>query len=322
MQLWKSLFEKDEIQYPLYSPLEIEYQKEYCSESNFTDLSFVIEENNNPILGIIMSLDQKKNGYAELSGFGRPIFYLEANDVGYQLLKGARRKLKKVFKNNLNTHEVNRVTYKDFLPKNNLTFLGNYLLFNGASTDPFFTQIIDLSLTESLLHNSLRKSYQSLINWGKKNLEIYILDIENIKYDDIESFRKIHIVTAGRETRSKQTWEIQYEMVKNGEAFIVMGEYENNLVTASLFLSSLKYCYYGVSTSNRELFEKPISHAIIWNAILYAKKTGCHYFEMGEQLFPNQGESLLTKKELGISTFKKGFGGETKVHLIINSLYE
>ena len=322
LQLWKSLFEKVDHQCPLYLPLGIEYQKEYCSDITFTDLSFVIAEKNNPILGIIMSLDQKKDGYTELSGFGRPIIYLEANDISFQLLKGARRKLKTIFEKNLNAHQVMKVVYKDFLPKDNLSFFGNYLLASGASTYPFFTQIIELSLTESRLHSSLRKSYQSLINWGKKNMEINILDNETIKYDDIESFRRLHILSAGRETRSKKTWETQYEMVNNEEAFVITGEYENKLVTAAMFLRSPKLCYYGISASRKELFDKPISHVIIWNAILHAKKLGCHYFEMGEQFFTNQGESLPTKKELGISTFKKGFGGKTKVFLIISNLYD
>ena len=315
-QLWQSLFEKDEIQYPLYFSLGIEYQKEYCSESNFTDLSFIIKENDNPILGVIMSLDQKKDGYTELSGFGRPILYLEGNDVSHQLLKGSRKKFKTTFENILKSHKINKVVYQDFL-NNNLSFLGNYLMANNGKANSYFTQIIDLSLSELLLHQSVRKSYQSLINWGKKNLEIEILDSENIKNGDVEIFQQLHIDVAGHETRTKRTWEIQYEMVKNGEAFIVTGKYENNLVTDALFLNSQKYCYYGVSASKRELFDKPISHAVIWNAILHAKRIGCHFFEMGEQLFPCQCETLPTKKEFGISTFKKGFGGETKVRLNI-----
>ena len=322
-QLWSALFEKDELQYPLYSPLEIKYQKEYCSESTFKDLSFIIiEESNNPIIGVILSLEQKKDGNTELSGFERPIFYLEANNVNHQLLKGARKKLKAIFENILNTHTINKVVCQDFLLQDNLSFLGDYLMAIGAKANPFFTQIIDLSKSDEQLHQSLRKSYQSLINWGQKNLKIVILDRKNVQSDDIELFRRLHIDVAGRETRTRRTWEIQYEMVKNGEAFAVIGEYENNLVTAALFQHSPKYCYYGVSASKRELFDKPISHAGIWNAVLHAKKTGCHFFEMGEQLFPYQGQIAPTEKELGISTFKKGFGGETKVRLIINKLYE
>lgn len=316
-KLWQALFEKDEIQYPLYSSLGIEYQKEYCSESNFMDLSFIIKENDNPILGVILSLEQKKDGCVELSGFGRPILYLEANDISKQLLKGARKKFKTTFENIFNNHNAKKIIYQDFLSNNHLSFFCNYSLENGAKANLVFTQIINLSNQESALHQSIRKSYQSLINWGQRNLEILILDKSNIQLNNIELFRNLHIEVAGRETRSKKTWEIQYKMVKSGEAFVVMGVYENNLVTAAFFLNSSKYCYYGVSASKRELFDKPISHAIIWNAILHAKKIGCLYFEMGEQLFPSTGSTSPSKKEFGVSTFKKGFGGETFVRLKI-----
>jgi len=38
---------------------------------------------------------------------------------------------------------------------------------------------------------------------------------------------------------------------------------------------------------------------------------------MGEQLFPGAGDRQPTAKELGISFFKRAFGGRTKAHLDI-----
>ena len=48
----------------------------------------------------------------------------------------------------------------------------------------------------------------------------------------------LHINVAGKETRSINTWDKQFEMINKGEAFLVLGEYDNELVTGGLFLYS------------------------------------------------------------------------------------
>jgi len=151
-----------------------------------------------------------------------------------------------------------------------------------------------------------------------------ILDSSNVTLGSIEDFRKLHTHEAGRETRSKESWRRQFEMVQAGEAFVVLAQLNNELVSAGFFMHSKTNCYYGVSASRRDMFEKPMFHSLMWSAILHAKTLGCRWFEMGWQLFLNQAylPSYLTfadkppsKKELGISEFKAGFGGETRMFL-------
>jgi len=114
----------------------------------------------------------------------------------------------------------------------------------------------------------VRKIYTSLINWGQKNLSPQLLDDRTISPEDVESFRDLHIEVARRETRSRRTWELQYEMVCRGEAVTLPGYMKRELVSAALFLFGPKYCYYGVSAAKRELFDKPLSNHTIWAAML------------------------------------------------------
>ena len=44
----------------------------------------------------------------------------------------------------------------------------------------------------------------------------------------------------------------------------------------------------------------------MWKAIIHAKSIGCKWFEVGERIFSSDVE-----KEMGISDFKSGFGGQT-----------
>jgi lipid II:glycine glycyltransferase (peptidoglycan interpeptide bridge formation enzyme) len=102
-------------------------------------------------------------------------------------------------------------------------------------------------------------------------------------------------------------------MIRSGEAFAIFGYLDSELVTAALFQYSGALCFYGVSASDRSFFDKPISHAVIWTAVLQAKSLGCLIFEMGEQVYAGQfcnGEPP-SEKEMNIAKFKRGFGGET-----------
>ena len=127
-------------------------------------------------------------------------------------------------------------------------------------------------------------------------------------------FRDLHILVSGRETRSRDSWIKQYESIKNNEAFLVMGYQDHEVVSAGYFIINKTNCYYGSSASRRDLFDFPIFHSLVWTSMLHAKKIGCHWFDMGEQFFLcNSSDNHPTQKELGISKFKGGFGGENKV---------
>jgi FemAB family protein len=311
---WNNLIKEDCIQYNLYSPLHIKYNIEYFIEHSFKDLSFIILDNNQPIMGAILSVDNCSCLNTSLSGFGTPIYYLESSNTNQTILKKSKKQFKEYFFSLVDEYSIKSIQYRDFLFKNQLSFLGKMLLDKKANAIPFFTSIIDLSMSQEKLHKTLRKSYKSLINWGLKNLTIKILNHKNITTKDIELFRNLHINAAKKETRSKKTWEIQYEMITNNEAFIITGSNQDKVITASLYHHNSKYCYYGVSASDRNFFDNPISHAIVWKAILHAKQINCQYFEVGKHLFPTNSPNK-TQKEFDINTFKNGFGGKTIVRL-------
>ena len=43
-ELWNRLFAADVIQYPMLTPLDVEYSMEYARDSKFEDVSFIAEE--------------------------------------------------------------------------------------------------------------------------------------------------------------------------------------------------------------------------------------------------------------------------------------
>jgi hypothetical protein len=205
----------------------------------------------------------------------------------------------------------------DFLADGALSDFSRYLLTLGGRAEPAFTQVIDLSRAEEHLHSDLAKSFRWNVNWGQKHLALRTTSAGPTASHDMEILHALHREAAGRETRPESTWARQIEMVNAGEAFVVVAELEGQPVSAAMFSLSPTYCFYGVSASRRALFDKPISHAVVWEALCHAKRLGCRWFETGEQLYAAPGAQLPTEKELGISAFKRGFGGTTRVRLKI-----
>jgi hypothetical protein len=313
---WQQLLDDDYLGYPLLSTLDVQYSKEYSGRSQWEDMSFIVVEGVAPLMGLRIARRIQPDGSAQLSGFGRPIAYLESSKMDSMQQKGAARILCGELEAILQAEKNTSVTYRQLRPS--LSPVGEFLLRAGAKATPCLTQIIHLSLSEAELWQQIRGRYKSLINWGKRSLKLCVGDHSTITLKDIERFRQLHIDVAGRETRTRRTWEIQLEMIQQRQGFAILGFLDAELVTAVLFVHSRQYCYYGVAASRRDMFDKPLGHFLIWTGILQAKNFGCRYLELGEQVFPGQGTGTPSPKERGISTFKSGFGGATYIRLTIS----
>lgn len=314
-KLWSALWRSAPLRHPWYTPLSAAYQQDYLSASRFIDLSFLAVQGETPVLGVLTALRNDPDGRRELSAFGYPSLFLEHPQAEPGLRQAAERLMRSEIDRIIETQAVDRVLHREWSCK--LSPLGHHLMEIGAQATPAFSQWIDLSQPLPLLRRQVRKSYQSLINWGEKNLCLRLQDAETARPEEMERFRLLHLHAAGRETRSRESWERQFEMLRCGEAFLILGEWEGGPVTAALFQHTPDCCYYGVSASRRELFDKPLSHAVLWRAVMHAQTLGCAWFEMGEQRYPQQGDPPPTPKEQSISLFKRGFGGETRLLLDI-----
>jgi len=321
LSYWDTCFHLSHDQHPLYQPENLSYYRAFSADQtaeNSIDRSFVVADHID-VLAAIRMFTVKRDGFpTELSCFATiPVWFYENAIASINRQRKTRAAIKTEISDVIEKGDIARIWYEDPLLNQELSFLGKLLLNLGATAQPIVRQIIDLNRTEAEMFKQIRKSYKSLINKGRRDLDLSTYDKNNVSDGIMEQFRKLHVAAAGRETRTKETWQIQQNMIKAGEAFAIFGKLEGELVTAALFPLSKHYCYYGVSASNRLLFDKPLSHAVLWEAILYAQKTGCRFFELGPIQFPGIGDPVPTLKELSISTFKHGFGGRSEPRLSI-----
>lgn len=314
---WRELLLDAPTSGALYSNENINYYIVRSEVSNFEDISFIVLVNGNAIAGLRALRYKRLGSYAnQVSCIDIPALFIESTKLASDSTKSIKRAILKIIIEKLGEKQDNsNLWVRDLGANSSLTFLTSYALANNASAELKYTQVIDLCKKNEEIHRDLTKSLRWGINWGYKNCEINSYDEKNITESIICEFEKLHAQAAGRSTRSQESWRAQYLMIKAKKAFCITARKDDRLVSASLFLAYSNHSYYGVSASDRTLFDKPISHVVIWEGIMAAKARGCHKFEMGEQVYPYQAPS---KKELGISYFKKSFGGTTNTFLDLN----
>jgi hypothetical protein len=154
---------------------------------------------------------------------------------------------------------------------------------------------IDLTQSEDAIHKGLRKSYCSLVNWGRRNL--------TLRYGSylLPQYRALHAKVAGRITRGDESWNAMHDMLWWGSADLIMGYLNNEAVAGNItFYGKEGGAFYASAAYIREL-KLPLGHYMVWMAILRAKELGLKTFDMGRI------DNAKTPKEEAIIHFRKGF---------------
>ncbi len=267
----------------LYSPLDIEISQEISGQ--YEDLSYRDED-----CHVIAGLKDNR-----ISGFWRPMIAVGDN-------KSLKMHIERLY------DICQDIFYMDFLIDGKLSVISQFLLRHGYKARPYYTQVIDLTKPCSELHSDLRKSYKSLVN--KR---------ENLLRGSVSDFRILHEKDRGIK-RSDKAWDIQEKMKENGRAFCILDDWSDTQAEIMIYYNDI-WAYYASAASK----SGANSHACLWEGIKTCMAMGCKYFEMGEQVF-SVGAKMLggadkpkfaNKKDVDISLFKRGFGGESKVRLIL-----
>ena len=308
---WQRLYDSCGFISPFYSKKALEYYRQRPLDENcdIMDYSFVYIKEDEPCGALILSKIQRENRVDILSYEVPGTALIKENALSKKDISQINGRIDPILE------ELNgEFHFRDYLECGYISIITRRFLMQGVIPSAHFSSIIDLDNSLEYLHKRVRKSYKSLVNWGAKFLSIELFDYSNITLSIMEKFQNLHFSVAGKKTRSDDSWRIQYEMIQNNEAFLLLGKSDQQVITGSFYMFSSNVCYYGVSASIREMFDKPLSHSLVWKAIEYAKLHGCRYFEMGEQKYIGSfNEAEVDEKQLSISDFKAGFGGDVRV---------
>lgn len=172
------------------------------------------------------------------------------------------------------------------------------------------TAIVDLALDEKRLWADVRKSFKSLVHRGKEKFGITAMDWRSASFEVHEAYRRMHRKAAGRATRPQETFDLQFEMLKDDHAMLLRLREGDRDVGFSYFFHSHGGIFYASAADDPDYAsEVPLQHVVIWSAMEYYRARPMRRFELGCQQFGPQVFDQPSKKDMDISFFKRGFGG-------------
>ena len=279
----------------------VDYYSAYFQGEN---ISFVLIEDHKPIAIFPIFAYQDKNEWKISSnslGLISPLFIRD-------IPKKSRKRLEKQFIEIIILISK-KLKLKKIMLFEHSYFLSNwFLLWLERADKDFITYQLAIDLQQSIesIKLDFRKSYKPLVNKALKEWDVKVCE-ENV--DEVfEEFKDLHFEAAGKQTRSKESWSIQRKQIENQEAFLVSVRDGNLLIGAGFFNFSKDMGTYSVGAYKRDLFDKPIGHAVQIIAIKKLKDLGCKTYILGQKAVAISS-SALSQKEASISHFKEGFAG-------------
>lgn len=186
----------------------------------------------------------------------------------------------------------------------------------------------DLSLSAEQIQARIRRTNKYSIAKGEKEYDIEIYDSGQLDIDNaFQEFHRMHRETAGRETRSQNTWDMQRLIIyendeRHGYSFIIFirDKVSKKLVGSALFDSTPQTGLYCVAAYDRSRFSKPVGHIVQWVAMEKMRKYGVRWYEIGERAYPSDMD--VTQKLVNIGHYKEGFATHLFPRIFVELSYD
>ena len=203
-------------------------------------------------------------------------------------------------------HSLGEYRSMDYGPESKaITSWHSQLRHRGANCEVNYGMYVNLGLEMTEIRQSFRSSYKSLVNQGERLWSCTFLD--SADESQWSEFHLLHTKVSGRETRSQETWNIQFEMIKNGSAFAVLLRNKSDLlVGGGFFAHSRDEGMYFSGAYDRGLFPLPLGHVVQAKTISELRDRGVRWYFIGTMAHEN-GTRPALEKEASISNFKEGF---------------
>jgi len=272
--------------------------------SDHVDLSFAVCSVNTPVVVGLCSLIDKTLGL-----HGLPARLFARNGISPELYRNAMRAAFAHIDEIASTKGAREVVIRErAVPA--LSPIGEASIAREAQAAVSLIGRVDLTAGLVRWRKALRKSFRSLINWGRANLEVTYVNAADCNRDRFDGYRLFHAEIAGRVTRPLASWDAMYAWLASGRGELICAALDSKLAAASLFIDGTETCIYMSGVYDRAL-EKPLAHFMIWHGIERAQQRGMKIFELGDVPF----SGTVSDKEYQIGYFKRGFVTDIDAYL-------
>jgi FemAB family protein len=308
--IWDEILAKLDLIPVAYSQSEIDFQLAYLRGNGLCcqDISLILYHDNRPcgVWPLCYVTDEGRSMLNSYFEYGQyilpPLFVVSLADKTKKAM--TKKCLNLVDKLCKSLHIKSWKSAESFIGEQSLSDWYEQSLRKNVTASLKYEVFVDLSLDMVKIKAKFRKSYKSLIT---KGMRIWKLGVMSEANPDLwESFRMLHLSTAGKVTRSIETWNLQYQAIVDGHAFLVyLHNDEEELVGGGYFAVTRDQGVYNVGVFKRALFDQPLGHVIQYRAIEEMKARGLHWYKIGLHRVSSQENE--TKKQLAISEFIQGF---------------
>ncbi len=310
-QYWDKLCANDPVQNPIYMQQRSGSQSAQKDMPQFTDRSFLIMAAEEPVFGCSLTLHLDERGRKCIGYFGREA----SSHVNQSTLQtpsnnfrpDAIRLLQEHINQLIEEIQPHTINYIDPVSCGVMSPVTQVLLEKGATPIVQQAQVIDLSVSERELYRSMTKSCRGMVEWGRRNLEIEIISGDRFDVSQGEYAAAINTGSVPFEN-DKLTYEA---LIKKGNGFLVQGSYRGELVSSSLFVHNRKTCHYVFAENISNSLDRPVLHALIWEAMRHSRDKHCGHFDFGCTSISKSKESSTSSCSLAASSF----GGESHARL-------
>lgn len=302
----KENFEKSWAEYlkthpasPYYLLTALDYFLAY-SQDVVSDKSFVVVKGNQPVAAVFLPIEQSGAGRRITVGHGyvmAPIFE-DRKNLGAEVME-----------------EIAKIARAENLQK--IMFRVDPLLYEQYSFNFLMNHdFLDTSLLGYLVdcqNLTMRRNHERAVRKLQidSDLQVFVMDEKNKDYQTHEQYRELHHKAAGKITRSKETFDLQYKMLEDGNAILVGLKKTGNFIAFTYFTFAGTGAISFSAADDPKFDHLPLYHLINYQAFRYLKNKGIKYMDMGQpltvsrQLFHSPDE-----KQKNIALFKTGFGGK------------
>jgi hypothetical protein len=306
-QLWTEGIEESKKAHPFYSSIVRKFDHSLLGKNLISDDSFIFLDEARTVQALV-PLYRCRVGDKCVYGLGNgylvaPIVSARENTKIHQtVINECFLQIERQAKEyDVSCHK----TYYNCTTVMSGTYFSNPLVSLGYSDESCPGMVLSLADDEDSLWSNVRKSYRPLVNKALRGSEVLVIDSCNFDFDVCEEYRKLHFMAAGRETRAKESFHAQYELIKNNQGFLVFVT-SNGAFAGAYFFYDLSNCVFYASAATHPDCDAQsgIGHLGLWKGIQKAKERKARYFDFGMFI-----ADPTDSKAKSIEFFKEGFGG-------------
>jgi len=173
---------------------------------------------------------------------------------------------------------------------------------------------LDISASEELLLQNMRKTTRYLIRQALKNQQIEIKKSDQLA--DIELYQNLNQKVASHQRFTPFSLEFvknEFEVfAKENQALLFFAKYRGEVVSSALLIFWSGICFYHQAALDPRFHKVPVAYFLQWEAIKEAKSRGCKLYDFWGYVNPKEEPD---HPWAGPSLFKMGFGGRAYQYL-------